>query len=270
MGASAMRFARYRSLSRARRWTCDFLHFASKVPTVGGTGVVNLSEIAAARRACRPLVSWTAIFTKAIALAAKTQPTLRQCYMPIPWAHIYEHPRCIANVIIEREWENENAVFADLIDEPENKSLREIDDQIQAVKRMRIRSHRRFFYLIEGSFYPAPIRRIFWRIVLYFSGRLRMETLGTISVNSMRSRSAQVTQSFTLHTFNFYVTPPGKDGEMKVQVFVDHRVIDGVMVVRVLREIELVLHNQILKELKAGSVRSEAHADQAASIKELQ
>jgi hypothetical protein len=251
-----MKFSRYRSLSRARRWTCDFLHFASKVPTGGGTGVVNLSEIAAARRACRPLISWTAIFIKAGALAAKKQPALRQCYMPFPWPHIYEHPRCIANMIIEREWENENAVFADLIDEPENKSLREIDNQIQAVKRKRIKSHRRFFYLIEGTFYPSLIRRLLWRIVLYVSGRLRAETLGTVSVNSMRSRSAQVTQSFTLHTFNFYVTPPGKDGEMRLQVFVDHRVIDGVMVVRVLREIELVLHDKILKELRQESASS--------------
>jgi hypothetical protein len=251
-----MKFSRYRSLSRARLWMRDFLHFASKVPTAGGTGVVNLSGIAAARRACRPLISWTAIFIKAGALAAKKQPVLRQCYMPFPWPHIYEHPRCVTNMIIEREWRNENVVFADLIEEPENKSLREIDRQIQAAKRKRIEGHRRFHTLIEGTRYPLPIRRLFWRIVLYVSGRLRMEAIGTASINSMRSRSAQVTQSFTLHTFSFVVTPPGKDGDMTVQVFVDHRLIDGVMVVRVLREIELALHDQILNELRQEAVSS--------------
>ena len=260
-----MRFERYRSLSRARRWTRDFLHFASKVPTVGGTGIVNLSEIAAARRACRPLISWTAIFTKASALAAKKQPVLRQCYMPLPWPHIYEHPHCVANVFIEREYQNEYAVFADLIVEPENKSLREIDDQIQTARHKRVRSHNRFFYLIEGTWYPLPIRRLFWRIALYVSGRLRMGVLGTASINSMRSRSAQVTQTFTLHTFSLFVIPPGQDGDMKVQVFVDHRVVDGVTVIRVLREIELVLHNEILKELKAESARGEPDAAKPSS-----
>ena len=97
--------SRHRRLSLPRLWANDFLHFAAASPTVGGSYSVRVKSVAAARRNCQPLIGWAAILTKAMALTAGRWPQFRQCYMPLPWPHLYEHPCCIANLVVEREWE---------------------------------------------------------------------------------------------------------------------------------------------------------------------
>jgi pyruvate/2-oxoglutarate dehydrogenase complex dihydrolipoamide acyltransferase (E2) component len=235
----------------------DFLHFAMKVPTAGGSAVVDVSDVATARRLCPPLISWTAIFVKAIALTSKKQPELRQYYMPLPWPHIYEHPHCIAGVVVEREWRCEDAVLIGLIGEPEKKSLREIDTRIRFMKRAKVEALGSFRRLIRNTAYPLPFRRLLWRITLFGSGRLRAATCGTFWVNSIRARDVQVTQSFALVALSCFLTPVKPNGGMTLQVFFDHRVIDGVTVKRVVNEIEATLNGPILAELRGQSSRQE-------------
>jgi hypothetical protein len=185
--------------------------------------------------------------------AAGTQAVLHAFAVP----HIYEHPHCIAGVVVEREWRREDAVFIGFIAEPEKKSLREIDTRIRFMKRAKVEALGSFRRLIRNTAYPLPFRRLLWRITLYGSGRLRAATCGTFWVNSIRARDVQVTQSFALVALSWFLTPVKPSGGMTLQVFFDHRVIDGVTVKRVVNEIEATLNGQILAELRAQSSRHE-------------
>jgi hypothetical protein len=94
----------------------DVLHFGMKSMVVGGATSIQVARVAEVRRRHQPLISWSAILIKAIALVAKD---LRRAYMPFPWAHLYEHPHNVATVVLEREWHNAPAVFFDQIQQPE-------------------------------------------------------------------------------------------------------------------------------------------------------
>src|SRR5713226_8952981 len=99
------------SLSLPRRFICDLVHFAHKVPTVPVERRMCLAEVAAARQAARPRPSWCAVFTKAYACVAAARPELRRAYLSFPTPHLYEHPLNVASVAVERRFGDEDAVF---------------------------------------------------------------------------------------------------------------------------------------------------------------
>lgn len=246
----SMKRSRYRSLSKARVWMIDALYFAAKVPTGGFTVAIDVATVAAARRTSLPLVSWTAIFTKAMALVARSEPALRQCYMPMPWPHIYEHPHCNAGVVVERQWQGQNAVFIDLVPQPENKLLREIDDRIRGARwEAKVEAIGGFRRIIRTSGYPLPVRRLLWRFLLYVSGRLRMKYCGGFLINTI-PRGGHPVQSFVLSAVHLFIPRPEPDGRMNLVVFFDHRLMDGLMCARMVKCLEETLNDQIASELR--------------------
>lgn len=259
-----MKPSRYRSLSKVRVWMNDAMHFASKVPTGGFTIGIDVAAVAAARRACPPLISWTAIFVRALSLVARNEPALRQCYMPAPWPHIYEHPYCNAGVVVERIWQGQNAVFVDLVPQPENKSLREIEDRIMGARwHAKVEAIGGFRRIIRTAGYPLPLRRLLWRILLYVSGRLRMKYCGGFLVNTI-PRGAHPIQSFVLSAIHLFITRPEPNGHMNLVVFFDHRLIDGLMCGRIIKHLEETLNDQIVKELQIESHQKSLRAEQSA------
>src|SRR4051812_47899127 len=92
----------YLPLSRPRRFMCDLLHFAVQVPSVPVQRRLRLAEVAAVRAAAQPRPSWCALFTKAYAFVCLSYPQLRRAYVSFPWARLYEHPRNVAMLAIER------------------------------------------------------------------------------------------------------------------------------------------------------------------------
>ena len=52
-------------------------------------------------QACIP---WPVVFAKAYALVAAGSPPLRRVYVKLPWPHLYELPRSVASIIVERDW----------------------------------------------------------------------------------------------------------------------------------------------------------------------
>jgi 2-oxoacid dehydrogenases acyltransferase (catalytic domain) len=240
-------------LSLPRLWANDFVHFAAQAPTVGGTYSIRLRSVAAARRTCQPLIGWAAILTKAMALTAGRWPVLRQCYMPLPWPHLYEHPCCIANFVIEREWKGERAIFCDQIRSPESLSLRDIDDRLRAMRGAQIEALGGFRRIIRITRYPFLVRRLLWSLALKGSGRLRARYFGTFCVNLLAGRSMQVSQSVTLHAISLFHGPLQPDGTMKLHVFFDHRVIDGAGAARWLADLETALNHDIAAELNSAA-----------------
>ena len=243
------RSSRYVGLSLARRWMQDLLHFGMKSMVVGGTTSIQVAVVAEARRRHQPLISWAALLIKAIALTSKKWPELRRAYMPFPWPHLYEHPHSVGTFVLERDWRNEPAVFFDQVPKPEEKSLQEIEYLLHGMKQAKIESLGGYRRLIRITKYPLPLRRLIWRVGLQGSGRLRARYFGTFSINTMVSRRLHTTQSTTPLTLSFFYGPARRNGEMPLQAFFDHRVVDGSTVHRIVADLQTILNREIVAEL---------------------
>src|SRR5262245_47648770 len=121
-------------ISPFRRLVVDLMHFSRKVPSVTIERRMNLARLVTARQNSQPRPSWSAMFTKAFAIVAERYPELRRSYMTFPWPRIYEHPRNIATLNIERTYGSENIVIYALVRSPENRSLAELDEILRLHK----------------------------------------------------------------------------------------------------------------------------------------
>ena len=75
-------------------------------------GSPALPALVAARKLGASRLSWVAIFAKAYALVAERNTHLRRNWLSFPWGRIYEHPVSECAVLVEREWQGEEAVLA--------------------------------------------------------------------------------------------------------------------------------------------------------------
>src|SRR5579871_966749 len=114
-------------LSLPRRYMCDLLHFAQKVPAARVQRRMQLAAVVAARQAAAPRPAWCVIFAKALGFVAAARPELRRAYMGLPWPHLYEHRRTVVTMAIERQFKNEDGVFHAYFRSPEEKGLQELD-----------------------------------------------------------------------------------------------------------------------------------------------
>jgi hypothetical protein len=241
---------RYRSIPLARRWIHDIVHFGKKSHVVGGAWQLNLAPLVAARSARHPLIGWSAIWIKALALVSRRRACLRTSYMPFPWARLYVHPECVSTVVIERIWQGQPAVFFEQIAGPERRALAEIDHELRKLKQVPIESVGSFRRLIRFARPPLFVRRPLWSLMLYWSGPLRTKYVGTCAINSFPT-GASVSQTAMPISFLLFYGLVGPNGEVPVQVFFDHRVMDGIEVYRLMREVEATMNRDIVAELKA-------------------
>jgi hypothetical protein len=210
------------------------------------------------RRLMRDVLQCAPIFLKAVALTAKRFPELRRSYMPLPWPHFYEHPDCVAAIVVEREWRGERAVLADQILAPDRKTLFELDGMLRSLKELPVEAVGGFRRILRIAGYPRPLRWLLLRLALYGSGRLRSRYIGTFVVNSIPVRRFYITQSRTLPAIAFFYGPIEPNGEMPINVYFDHRVIDGVRIGRLLSAITTALNHEIIAELEGrASVRQQ-------------
>lgn len=245
-------FSRYVELSLPRLWMSELVYFGNKTPIVGGTSLLRVAVVAAARRNQQPLISWGAILLKALALTSERYPELKRCYMPLPWGHFYEHPHCVATLAVERSWRGEPAVFFHQIGASEQKSLREIDRGLRWLKEAPVEAVGSFRRLIRLARCPPPIRWLIWRLALYGSGRLRSRYVGTFLLNSIPTRRGTTTQSMTTLATSFFYGAVGPNGDMPIQMFWDHRVMDGARAARLVVQLNAILCREIVAELNAG------------------
>ncbi len=250
-------FPRSRTLTLPRSWMRDFVHFGMKSHVVGGSRVFNIKPVALARRAQKPPISWSAILLRALALMEQRWPQLRQSYLPYPWPRIYQHPHAVATIVIEREWCGEHAVFFGRIKAPEQRSLREIDNVVRKLKTAPVESIRDYRRIIGNARLPFPLRRLLWWIGLYWSGRRRSSYFGTYALNSIPARGTEVSQSTTPLAVAFFHAPVEPSGNTKVQVFFDHRVLDGRTMHRILCDLETTLNRDIVAELRGAGSQAE-------------
>ncbi len=237
-------------LSLPRRFVCDLLHFARKVPTVPVQRRLNLAAVVEARRAAAPRPSWAAIFTKAYGFVCAARPELRRAYLSFQTPHLYEHPTSVASVAVERRFGDEDGVLFGHVTGAERHGLAELDRRIKAFKELPLEQVGAFRHALRISAWPRPLRRLAWWFGLNVSGRKRAHFLGTYGVSTYSGLGAASLHPLSPLTTALNYGVIDADGGVDVRIIYDHRVMDGATVARALQDLDRVLQCEILAELR--------------------
>jgi hypothetical protein len=241
---------RYLPLSLSRRFVCDLVHFARRVPTIPVQRRMQLAPVVAARQAANPKPGWCAIFTKAYAFVCAARPELRRAYLPFPWPRLYEHPLNIASVGIERQLEDEEAIFFTHVRTPEKQGLLQIDAHLRHCKEEPVRNLGLFRRILRVSRLPRPLRRLLWWIALNTSGQRRARVMGTFGISVTAGLGAAALHQLSPLTTALNYGVIEEDGSVDVRLTYDHRVMNGGTVARALADLERVLKCEIVTELR--------------------
>ena len=237
--------------SLSRKWMADMLHFSHRVPVVAAEKILRIKAAVEARKKTGLAVSWGAIMVKTMGLVSQRLPEMRRAYLPYPWPRLYEAPYSVASVILDREYEGEHATLMAPLLHPERFTLLHLDVKLNRLKIVPIHEIGSYRRLIRTTRAPLPVRRLLWSIGLYGSGLFRARNFGTFAINSVAAFRARMLTMTTPITSCLYYGSVSKEGEMAIQFAFDHRVFDGYMGGRVGSEIENVLNNEIVDELKS-------------------
>jgi hypothetical protein len=236
-------------LSLPRRFVCDLLAFARKVPSVPMQRRMHLGDLVAARQSHTPRISWCAIFLKAYSIVAAKRPELRRAYLPFPWPHLYEHPTNVATFSLERNYQGEEGVFFAHVPRPERFSLTELDALVRHFKAAPVDEIESFQRALRLSRLPLPVRRLVWWLGLSVDGMRRAAFFGTFAVSAVASLGAAGLHILSPLTTTLNYGTFDASGAIDVRLAYDHRVLDGANVARAMAALEEVLRGQILDEL---------------------
>jgi hypothetical protein len=244
-------------LSRTRKLACDFLQIARKIPTVPVQKCMNLRALLHARQQHPQRPSWSAIFIKGYALVAAEFPELRRAYIKIPWHQLYEYPKSVANITLERDFNGEKSVFMAKIKDPAGLSVLEIDEMIRTWKEIPIQDHKEFRRGLWITKMPWPIRPFLWWLGLNL-GRQRANFFGTFTLSVYSGLGVESLHPLTPTTTTLNYGVIDSDGNVTVRVVYDHRVLDGATVARALNRLEAILNSLVVDELRTNSNLSQA------------
>lgn len=245
------RAGRRLTLSPARRFICDLVHFARQVPTVPVQRRMNIGPLLSAREQSLSRPSWCALFTKAYAMVAAARPELRRAYLTIPWPQLYEHPTSIASVAIERRLGDEDAVLFVQIRGVENHSVEQLDEYLKDCKTRPVQAIGTFRRALRISRWPRPVRRFLWWLGLNLSGYRRARNWGTFGVSVYSGLGAESLHPLSPLTTTLNYGVIADDGTVDVRIIYDHRVLDGSTAARALADLEELLNGAIAGSLLA-------------------
>ncbi len=241
---------RYFAVSPSRRIIMDLMHEARQVPSIPVQRKIDVRELDAVRRCTDPKISWFVIFMKAFALVAEQNPQLRRSLIKYPWYRFYDHPISICSLAVEREIEDEPALFFAHFRAPEEQSLVELQDALAYYKKSPIQNVGLYRRALKIGKLPIVLRRMLWWSTLNFSGVKRAKRLGTFGITSYGALGAESLHPISPLTCTFNFGPISSEGKVLIKIIYDHRTLDGSEVARRLKEIEEVLSSKIMPELK--------------------
>ncbi len=239
-------------LSVPRRLIADLLHFASRVPSIPLSRMMDVSALFAARRAHPARPSWSVIFMKAYAKVAMEHPPLRRALLEWPVGRIYEHPQTNCSLAIERSFDGEEGVFFGMFRAPEGQTIGELQRSLVEFKNAPLEEIGFFRRMIRVSKCPTPIRRFLWSTSLNLSGRARAKRFGTFGVTTLGGTGVEQIHPLSPLTTTLTFGPIDAWGKVTVKIIYDHRVLDGAYVARRLVDLEEMLNGAILEELRRG------------------
>jgi hypothetical protein len=244
-------------LSVSRRLVCDLMHFAAGVPSIPVQRRMMLAPVVAARAASAERPPWPAIFAKALARVAAEVPELRRAYCKFPWHHLYEYPRSVAAVVVERDFEGEKSLFTLLVKDPAARPLADVGRAVREGQAAPVESVKAFRRVLRVARYPRPLRRLLWWLGLN-CGRFRGHFFGTFLVTAYSALGAESLHPLSPLAFTLTYGPIAADGSADVRIIYDHRVLDGATVARALTRLEEELNGAVCDELRAMAPRAAA------------
>ena len=247
---------RYIPISYFRRLVTDLMHFSAKVPSVTIERRMGLARLVAARQACAPAPTWSAIITKAYALVAARTPLLRTSYLTAPWPRFYEHAANIATLVIDRQLADERVVLYAHVPSPERLALHELDAIIRAHQDGPVEGIPSYRKAVRLSRVPWPFRRLVWWAGLNLFGPVRCHHFGTFGVTSLGALGAGVTHLVPLLTSQIHYGMFDAAGGVDMRLSFDHRVLDGATGAGALAEMEGALLGEITGECAEAARRA--------------
>ncbi len=238
------------SLSLPRRYRCDLLALAHQVPTLTTQRRMQLGSTIASRATALPRPSWHALFVKAYALTAQNWPVLRRVYLSFPQPRFYEHPVSVASVALERRFLSEDAIFHASVVNPEGISLADLDSLLRRYKEQPLEKIGQFRRCLLFSRMPGLVRRGLWWWTCQASGARKVQALGTFAVLAYSGLGAEAVEPLALTTGTLTYGVIQRDGSVSVRLTYDARVLDGPTAARVLAELERILSQEIVAELR--------------------
>ena len=237
-------------LSGPRRFVLDLVHFASKVPTVPVSRVMNVGPLIIARANHPGRPSWALIFMKAYARVAADHPPLRRSLLTFPSTRLYEHPINICALAIEREYNGEDGIFVGQFRSPEQQTLEALQEGLRFFKETPVLEVGYYRQELRIGRLPTVLRRFLWWSTLAISGVKRAKRFGTFGLSTYGSLGAEQVHPISPLSTTLTFGPIDAEGHVNVKLIYDHRVLDGAFIARRLADIERVLHSEILNELK--------------------
>jgi hypothetical protein len=225
------------------------LEYARRVPSVPVVRPINVTPLAVARRQSVASVSWSAIFIRAYGIVCSHFPELRRAWISWPFPYLYEHPHSDAAVAVERQWGSEKVVLMGLIRKPESASLRQIHNHLHHYQSADIWSVSSYRATLRLGRLPTWLQRLVLWNKLDVSGKRRVKYSGTFGMSNYGMLGAESLHPIGPQTTIMTLSPIRPDGEVKVKLVYDHRVLDGSTIARSLAHLDEVLHDVILAEI---------------------
>lgn len=238
------------ALSPARKMVGELMHHARKVPTIPLSRGLNVAAVAEARERCPSPPSWMAIFVRAYGLLSARHAVLRRAFVRWPIAHLYEHPVSECAVIVERQWRGEAITVGAKIRQPESTPVQDISEHLRRYREAPVESISAFRQILRLGRLPWPVRRFGFWLTLNWSGPKRAKRFGTFMASSLGTLGVHQEHSVAPLTTYLSFGPIAPDGALAVRIVYDHRVTDGRTIGRCLADLQNVLNNELLAELR--------------------
>jgi len=240
------------ALSRPRRILTDLSHASLAYPRANLVARIDVSALVAPREALPrgARIPWPVLFAKAFALVARDAAHLRRVYVKLPWPHLYELPQSVCSVIIERDWQDEKALFLGRLKDPAGAALADLAARMRAHKSDPVADIADFRRILMIAGLPLPLRRLVLWLGLNI-GRQVPNFIGTFAISPLGSHGAAIVDTIPVWTSFLNYGPIAADGGVDVYLSVDHRVMDGGHAARAITAMEAVLNGVVLEELQA-------------------
>lgn len=251
-----------RRLRNERRLISDLLWMGQRMPLAGLQRELDLGLLNLYRMKTRPRISWDVLMMRAYGLISKEYPVLRQAYTRLPWPHLYEHDHSVCMLTIAREFRGRERLFFARFANPERFNLRQLQEKYDHYRTAEIESIRQFRHQIRFARVPLPLRRLAWWTLYNAWPRKRASHMGTFGMSLSVYKNALGTQHLGPSTTTLGVDPHPRNGQCRLLLTFDHRVMDGKPACEIFEHLRRKLETVVTAEVKQLLARQGLQPDE--------